>query len=65
MEEKSKETQSIEELIYTETENRLSIMERPNYEFPPKASKIDAVAIVAGIVVCLFLICLCAVGVIQ
>ena len=56
--------ESIEEMIYTETEKRLEIMSSPDYEFPPKASKADAIGIVAAIAVSLVLIILCMTGVI-
>lgn len=65
MEEQSKENQSIEELIYSETEHRLAIMETPDYEFPKSITKVDVIAIISGIVVCSLLIVLCMTGVIQ
>jgi len=65
MEELSKENQSIEELIYNETKHRLAIMEKPDYEFPKSITKVDVIAIVAAIVICLLLIVLCMMGVIQ
>jgi hypothetical protein len=65
MEELPKENQSIEELIYNETKNRLAIMEKPDYEFPKRITKLDVIAIVAGIVICSLLIALCMTGVIQ
>lgn len=65
MEEQSKDNHSIEELIYNETKNRLAIMEKPDYEFPKSITKVDVIAIVAGIVISLFLIALCMMGVIQ
>lgn len=65
MEEQSKENQSIEELIYNETKNRLAVMEKPDYEFPESITKVDVIAIVAGIIICLLLIALCMMGVIQ
>jgi sensor c-di-GMP phosphodiesterase-like protein len=65
MEEQSKKNQSIEELIYNETKNRLAIMEKPDYEFPESITKVDVIAIVAGIVISLLLIALCMMGVIQ
>lgn len=45
MEEQSKENQSIEELIYNETKNRLAVMEKPDYEFPESITKVDVIAI--------------------
>jgi hypothetical protein len=65
MEELSKENQSIEELIYNETKNRLAIMEKPDYEFPESITKVDVIAIAAGIVICSLLIVLCMMGVIE
>lgn len=56
---------SIEELIYEETENRLSIMEKTDYEFPKRITKADVAAIVSGITICAVLILLCMVGVIE
>jgi uncharacterized membrane protein YvbJ len=61
----SKENQSIEELIYSETNHRLAIMEKPDYEFPKSITKADIIAIVSAIVICSFLIALCMTGVIQ
>lgn len=55
---------SIEELIYEETNQRLKEMAAPDYQFPRKADKSDAIAIVAGIGISLFLIILCMTGVI-
>ena len=55
---------SIEELIYEETDQRLKEMAAPNYPWPRKADKKDAIAIVAGIGVSLLLIILCMTGVI-
>jgi hypothetical protein len=65
MEEVSKENQSIEELIYNETKKRLAIMEKPDYEFPKRITKVDVIAITAGIVICCLLIALCMMGVIE
>ncbi len=55
---------TIEELIYEETEKRLQEMSAPDYPWPVKADKIDAIAIIAGIGISLILIVLCMVGVI-
>lgn len=55
---------SIEELIYEETDQRLKEMATPDYPWPRKADKKDAIAIVAGIGVSLLLIILCMTGVI-
>ena len=56
---------SIEELIYEETDQRLKEMASPDYPWPHKADKKDAIAIVTGICVSLFLIILCMTGVIA
>ena len=55
---------SIEELIYEETDQRLKEMAAPDYPWPQKADKKDAIAIVAGIGISLLLIVLCMTGVI-
>ena len=55
---------SIEELIYEETDKRLQEMAAPDYPWPSKADKMDAIAIIAGIGISLVLIVLCMVGVI-
>lgn len=56
---------SIEELIYEETEERLKEMASPDYQFPEKADRKDAIGILLTIGVCLVLIILCMVGVIE
>lgn len=56
---------SLEQLIYDETEKRLNEMEQPDYEFPKRMSKADYAVIVGAIVVCTLLIALCMVGVIA
>lgn len=55
---------SIEELIYEETDQRLKEMAAPDYPWPQKADKKDAIAIIAGIGFSLLLIALCMTGVI-
>ena len=55
---------SIEELIYEETDQRLKEMAAPDYPWPRKADKYDAIGIAAGIVISLVLIILCMTGVI-
>ncbi len=55
---------SIEDLIYEETDQRLKEMASPDYQWPKKADKTDAIAIVACIAVSLLLIILCVTGVI-
>ena len=54
--------ESIQEMIYNETEKRLKIMEDPNYEFPKRIGKADVAGIVISISVCLILIILCMTG---
>ena len=56
---------SIEELIYEETEHRLNEMASPDYLFPGKADKKDAIGILTLIGICLVLIILCMTGVIS
>lgn len=51
-------------IIDEETEKRLVEMQDPNYEWPEKADKKDAIAIVLLIVICIVLIVLCMTGVI-
>ena len=55
---------TIEELIYEETDQRLKEMGAPDYKFPKKADKNDAIAIITGIGISLILIILCMTGVI-
>ena len=50
---------SIEELIYEETDQRLKEMASPDYPWPRRADKNDAIAIIASCAVCLGLIILC------
>ena len=61
----SKETTDIGKIIDEETERRLAIMEAEDYEWPEKADKKDAIAIVAVIIVCIVLIVCCMTGVIA
>lgn len=61
----SDERVDIGKVIEEETEKRLLEMESPEYEFPKKATKADAIGIVAAILVCLVLIILCMTGVIE
>lgn len=56
---------SIEELINSETENRLKEMEQPGYEFPKKIGKVDMIVMAVGFVASLLLIILCMTGVIK
>lgn len=55
---------TIEELIYEETDKRLTIMEGPGYQFPQKANRADVIGIVAAIGLSLILVVLCMTGVI-
>ncbi|MGB9792361.1 MAG: hypothetical protein ACPLTR_07275 [Thermacetogeniaceae bacterium] len=64
METQKVEAQSLEELIYRETERRLNLMQQDSYEFPSRIGKGDVYAIVISVIVCLFLIVLCMAGVI-
>ena len=56
---------TIEELIYEETDQRLKEMAAPDYPWPRKADKKDAIGIIAGISISLLLIILCMMGVIA
>lgn len=56
---------TIEEMIYEETEQRLKAMGSPDYRFPEKADRKDAIGILACIAVCVVLIVLCMAGVIE
>ncbi len=51
-------------VITQETEKRLEIMKSPDYKFPEKAGKKDAIAIILAIAVCGLLILGCMTGVI-
>ena len=55
---------SIEEVIAEETERRLAEMSAPDYQFPEKADRIDAVSIVILVGFSAILILLCMTGVI-
>lgn len=57
--------EDIGKLIDEETDRRLAIMEKPDYEFPPRATVWDWVVIVALIVVSSVLILACMTGVIK
>lgn len=56
---------TIEKMIYDETERRLELMEKSDYEFPPKAGVKDAIGIIASVGISLVLIILCMMGVIS
>ena len=55
---------TIDEMIYEETSKRLKEMSSPDYQFPEKADKKDAIGIIASCAICLVLIVLCMTGVI-
>ncbi len=55
---------TIEELIYEETDQRLKKMASPDYKFPAKVDKKDAIGILAAVGVSSVLIVLCMTGVI-
>ena len=55
----------IGKLINEETEKRLNEMAKPEYQFPPKATKKDAIAIILIAAVCVVLIICCMAGVIE
>lgn len=57
--------ESIEKVIYDETDKRLKEMSTPEYQFPEKADFKDVIwiAVLAG--ACCLLIVLCLMGVIQ
>lgn len=57
--------ESIEKMIYDETERRLAIMESPEYEFPKRINRTDIIAISLLCIICLLLIVLCMMGVIS
>ncbi len=57
--------ESLEELIYSETEKRLEEMERPGYEFPERIGKTDVWIIIGSVLICSVLIALCMMGVIN
>jgi hypothetical protein len=57
--------QTIEELIYSETERRLEKMAKKSYQFPETIGKADVATIVFGIMICTVLIGLCMMGVIE
>lgn len=57
--------ESIEKMIYSETESRLKEMEKPDYVFPKKADFIDAIGIIAFVTISIVLVVLCMVGGIQ
>ncbi|MCI8514217.1 MAG: hypothetical protein HFI93_06255 [Lachnospiraceae bacterium] len=59
------EKQSIERILYSETEKRLNLMEQADYEFPERIAKSDAAMIIGSVALCVILIALCMTGVIR
>lgn len=53
---------SIEQLIYEETEKRLEIMQSDSYEFPEQMKRTDYIIIAAAVILCLILIIACMLG---
>ncbi|EGL38845.1 hypothetical protein HMPREF9126_0771 [Parvimonas sp. oral taxon 110 str. F0139] len=56
---------SIEKIIYEETEKRLEIMSKEDYEFPKKIAKTDWILICGIVIISIFLVILCMIGVIE
>ena len=56
--------ESIEKLIYEETDLRLKEMEAKDYVFPRRADKMDVLGIIVAIGISVMLIILCMIGVI-
>ncbi len=56
---------SIEQLIYQETEERLNEMQSDSYEFPKRITRADVAWMIAGAAVSAVLIVLCMLGVIK
>ncbi len=54
--------ESIEQLIYEETERRLEIMQSDTYEFPKKMTRVDYGIIIASVAASLVLIVTCMLG---
>ena len=53
---------SIEQLIYEETEKRLEEMQSDSYEFPKHMTKTDYTVIAVSVIVCIGLIIACMLG---
>ncbi len=62
---KENEQVSIEELIDSETEKRLEEMGRDDYEFPPRITRGDVIAMALCLAGSLILVALCMLGVIK
>lgn len=58
------EQESLEKMIYDETEKRLKIMEGSEYVFPKRIGKMDVAGILVAIGLSMLLIILCMLGVI-
>ena len=58
-------SKNLEELIYEETERRLDIMERKEYKFPKRITKVDSYIVISIIIISLVLIILCMSEVIK
>lgn len=56
---------NIEKIIYEETEKRIEIMEKPDYQYPEQMKKSDYFGIVVGVLGSIALIVLCMIGVIS
>lgn len=59
------EKSSIEEILYSETEKRLALMEQADYEFPKTITQTDWAVILSSVALCVILIVCCMMGVIQ
>lgn len=59
------EQNSIEQLIYQETEERLNEMQSDSYEFPKQITRVDVVCMIVGAAVSVVMIVLCMLGVIK
>ena len=56
--------ESIEKMIYDETEKRLAEMESPEYVFPERAGKDLYIAVAVCVIISIVLLVLCITGVI-
>lgn len=61
----SQSQETIEQLIYQETEKRLEIMQDKKYQFPGRINAYDILTIITSVIVCIILIVCCARGVIE
>ena len=60
----TQEEKGIDQLIYEETEHRLSVMEQPGYEFPSQFGRADVIGVAVSVCVSVVSLILCATGVI-